>query len=138
MKIPGMQMFGLVAKRRLTTGFVICLLMLVTSQASAHEPDVVARKEISYLLSYLGSSDCRFYRNGSWHASSSAVRHLNRKYEYLLKRRLVSTAESFIELAATKSSRSGDEYLVKCGDATAVKSSAWLTQELARYRAAPK
>lgn len=133
-----MKIFPLVSKRMMKTGMVVVLLILCTSVASADEPDAVAREEISHLFSYLASSGCQFYRNGSWHISSRAVSHLQKKYEYLLKKRQVSTAESFIKLAATASSTSGNHYLVKCGEAPAVESAAWFTQELARYRAASK
>ena len=125
-------------KGLLKIGIVVVLLILCRSLASADEPDAVAREEISHLFSYLASSGCQFYRNGSWHMSSPAVSHLHKKYEYLLKKGQISTAESFITLAATASSTSGDLYLVKCGEAPAVESAAWFRHELARYRAASK
>jgi hypothetical protein len=137
-KIDGMKIFRLDSMRMLKRGIVVVLIILYTTVASADEPDSVAREEISHLFSHLASSGCQFYRNGSWHSSSRAVSHLHQKYEYLLKRRQMSTAESFITLGATASSTSGNHYLVKCGDAPAVESAAWFTQELARYRAATK
>jgi len=133
-----MRIFRLDSKGELKIGIMIVLLILCTSRALADEPDAVAREEISHLFSYLASSGCQFYRNGSWYMSSRAVSHLHKKYEYLLTKGKVSTAESFIKLAATASSTSGNPYLVKCGEAPAVESAAWFTQELARYRAAPK
>ena len=41
--------------------------------------------------------------------------HLQRKYDYLLKKSLVDTSEQFIQRAASKSSVSGKPYRVKCG-----------------------
>ncbi len=134
-KIDGMRMFRLDFKEMLKVGLVVVLLILRTSLVSADE---VARDEISHLFSYLASSDCQFYRNGSWHMTSRAVSHLQKKYEYLLKKGEVSTAESFIKSVATASSTSGNHYLVKCGETPAVESAAWFTQELARYRATLK
>lgn len=113
----------------------IALAVLFSSLTWASEPDVIGRNEITHLFSHLESSGCLFYRNGSWHTSSAAVSHLHRKYEYLLKKGLISTAESFVEQAASKSSVSGKPYLVKCGDASPVESAAWFNRELARYRA---
>ena len=115
--------------------FALALAVLFSSPTWASEPDAVGRNEITHLFSHLKSSGCQFYRNGSWHTSSAAVSHLQRKYEYLLKKGLISTAESFVVQAARESSVSGKPYLVKCGDASPVESGAWFNQELARYRA---
>jgi hypothetical protein len=97
-------------------------------------PDQVTRAEIAHLLQYLESSGCQFQRNGSWYASQRAASHLHQKYEYLLKKGLVTNAESFIERAASESSASGKPYSVKCGDAAAVPSAVWLRDELQRFR----
>jgi Family of unknown function (DUF5329) len=71
----------------------------------AGEPSAIATKEISHLFECLNFSTCEFNRNGSWYKADKAAAHLNRKYEYLLRRNLVSSAEDFIERAATESSR---------------------------------
>ena len=96
----------------------------------------VVEAETKHLIAHLGASGCQFYRNGSWYDSERAVSHLNRKYEYLLKRGLVPDTEAFIERAATESSVSGKPYRVRCGDAPDVPSAKWLREELERYRAA--
>jgi hypothetical protein len=98
------------------------------------EPDAVTRGEVAHLLEYLQSSGCQFQRNGSWYPSARAASHLNQKYEYMLKKGLVTNAESFIERAASESSASGKPYSVKCGDAAAVPSATWLRDELQRFR----
>ena len=67
--------------------FVLLLSALVTvSHAAELSPSV--EREIAMLLDALGTSDCRFYRNGSWHSASDAQAHLTRKYEYLRKKKL--------------------------------------------------
>jgi hypothetical protein len=86
------------------------------------------------LLNYLETSGCRFQRNGSWYPPARAASHLNQKYEYMLKKGLVTNAESFIERAASESSASGKPYSVKCGNAAAVPSAVWLQDELRRFR----
>jgi len=63
------------------------------------------------------------------------VGHINRKYEYLLKKGLVPNTEAFIERAASESSASGKPYLVKCGNQPEVESAAWLREALAKFRA---
>jgi hypothetical protein len=115
-------------------GVLALVALLAISAAGSAEPDAVARAEIAHLLKYLETSGCQFQRNGSWYAPERAASHLNQKYEYLLKKDLVTSAETFIERAATESSASGKPYSVKCGDAAAVPSAEWLRAELQRFR----
>jgi hypothetical protein len=113
--------------------FAIPIAMLALPAWSAG-PDETTRVEIAHLLKHLESSGCQFQRNGSWYAPARAASHLNQKYEYLLKKGLVTSTESFIQRAATESSMSGKPYAVKCGDGPAVASAAWLTAELSKFR----
>jgi hypothetical protein len=113
---------------------MLTLFLILLAPGLHAQPDAVAKQEIEHLISRLGASGCQFNRNGTWHASSAAEDHLRRKYDALLGKNLVSTAETFIERAGTQSSTSGKPYLVKCGDASPIESAAWLTAELARYR----
>lgn len=95
-------------------------------------PDTAAR-EIEHLLDHLGASRCDFNRNGSWFPSEKAREHLRKKYDYLVKKKLVASAEQFIERAGTESSQSGQPYRVRCaGQETAAAD--WLNEELRRYR----
>ncbi len=81
----------------------------------------------------LSASGCRFQRNGSWYGATDARAHLQRKYDYLLKKNLADTAEQFIERAASKSSLSGRAYKVKCGGSEQA-ASAWFHRQLQRLR----
>ena len=45
-------------------------------------------------------------------------------------------AEQFIDRAASRSSMSGQSYLVRCGDSRPVQNSDWFTDELKRFREA--
>jgi len=105
--------------------------MAIVAQAA---PGAAVRNEVLHLLGYVESSQCAFYRNGKWHDARAARRHLQRKYDYLAKRDLVRRAEDFLELAATRSSVSGEAYRVRCADKQLMMSSAWLAEELMRYR----
>jgi hypothetical protein len=116
-------------------GSLALLIALLALPAVAAEPDAAARTEIAHLLKYLETSGCQFQRNSSWFVPQRAAAHLNQKYEYLLKKGLVTSAETFIERAATQSSQSGKPYAVKCGDAAPVASADWLRDELQRFRA---
>ena len=106
------------------------------SQAWA-APDPIAQREIAYLLTRLETSGCQFFRNGDWYDAQSARRHLEKKYAWLVKRDLVANAVHFIERAATRSSRSGEPYLVRCPDNSAIASAVWLSEELDKYRNGP-
>lgn len=108
--------------------------MFLSITAAGGALPVDSNEEISHLFSYLETSGCEFYRNGSWHTGKDASAHLKKKYQYLLDRKLVSSADSFIERAAKKSGMSGQPYMVRCDKLAAVESGAWFGAELARYR----
>lgn len=93
-----------------------------------------AEQEILHLFEYLKESNCEFNRNGSWYSSAEAVKHLETKYNYLMKKGLINTAEQFIDRAASRSSMSGQSYLVRCNDPKPIRSSDWFTDELKRFR----
>lgn len=92
------------------------------------------KAEIDHLFTYLKFSGCTFNRNGTWYSANEAADHLQKKYEYLLKKDMITTTESFIEKAATESSMSGKAYEVKCQNNPAVPSATWFTNALIEYR----
>lgn len=114
----------------LLTGFAVA-----ASFAASLSP--VARAEIESLLGRLEVSGCEFQRNGAWHSAADAKAHLRVKLNYLDERGMVSSAEQFIERAATQSSMTGGHYLVRCANAAPVPSSAWLSSQLKLMRSAP-
>lgn len=114
---------------------LLCSLTLLAAGASqAAEPSATTKQEISHLFGYLEKSGCQFSRNGSWYPATEAVAHIDKKYQYLLRKNLLSDTESFIERAATESSMSGKPYLVKCGNTAPQESGPWFRAELKRYR----
>lgn len=100
------------------------------------EPKKSPQEEVEHLFQYLQRSGCRFNRNGNWYSSEKAVDHLRRKYAYLVKKGLFTTAESFIDKGASASSMSGTPYQVQCDSMPPTLSGPWLTAELKRYRLA--
>lgn len=111
------------------------LFALLLSSAAAHAaPSTATQAEINHLFSYLEQSGCQFNRNGTWYTSVEASAHLHDKYNYLLKRDLVSSTENFIDRAASESSMTGKAYLVRCQSPQAQQSGAWFRAELQRYR----
>jgi hypothetical protein len=112
-------------------GLILGLALLPIARAA---PPAIAQAEINYLLGFVESSGCDFYRNGSWYDSKRAQAHLRYKYEMLAAHDRINTAEDFIEKAATKSSLSGRPYQVRCSGGEVLTSNQWLRDALARYR----
>jgi len=113
---------------------LLLTLMAFWPAAHAAELSQSALSEIDQLLAALGSSNCRFNRNGKWYGAADAQAHLRKKYEYLRKKKLLGSAEDFITGAGTESSRSGEPYQVQCGKDEAVSSAVWLQAALRRLR----
>lgn len=111
---------------------LIVLIFFAWSISASMENTV--QKEILHLFDYLEKSNCEFNRNGSWYSPQEAVQHIERKYQWLVNRGMVNTAEQFIERAASRSSMSGEPYLVRCGDTKPIESSEWFTDELKKFR----
>ncbi len=119
---------------------IVFAIAACTSQgAAASETAPPVRAEIEALLGRLEASDCQFNRNGSWYSAADAKAHLSRKLDYIGGRTDISNTERFIELAASRSSMSGEPYLVKCAGAQPLQSATWLLGQLHALRtSAPK
>lgn len=121
------------ARRRM----VLIAALAVTSGFEGHawaaQPNDQAKSEIAHLLAFVEASECQFNRNGNWYSSAEAASHIQRKYEYVLEKGMVSNAEDFIRLAATQSSYSGKVYTVRCGTET-LTSADWLKEALRHFR----
>jgi len=115
----------------------IITIMFVTSiglggaAALADVPES-QKKEVEHLLEFVSTSDCEFERNGKKHPGEKASSHMNRKYNHF--RDKITTTEEFIEYSGTKSTRSGEEYLIYCGTSDPITSKDWLLEELRVYR----
>ena len=110
------------------------LLLVFAGSVIAQTPSAKTTQEVGQLFAALKQSNCEFSRNGSWYNAEKASDHLQRKYDYLLKKRLVTTTESFIDLAATKSSISGKPYQVRCGKTAPISSNSWFKSQLNTVR----
>ncbi len=109
------------------------VVLLAPAGAMAGESTATTR-EIRHLFSVLEASPCRFQRNGTWHDAAEASNHLRRKRDYLARKGLLTSTEAFIDLAASRSSLTGQAYQVQCGRDAALSSAAWFRAELAAYR----
>jgi hypothetical protein len=113
----------------------ICAVLTATPMRAQAAPTATTQREIAGLMQALENSGCRFQRNGSWYGPGEARAHLQRKYDYLLKRDLVGSSEQFIERAASRSSLSGRPYRVACPDAPEQDAAAWFQHTLRQLRA---
>ncbi len=110
--------------------FAFLFALVVAAAGGATDLPPAARAEIDALLSRLEASNCTFNRNGTWYSPAEASAHLLRKLKYLDDKGAVQSAEQFIELAASRSSVTGQPYLVKCGSVAPIRSRAWLLAQL--------
>ncbi len=113
---------------------LVALLLAATSATVQAAPSAATQREISGLMQALERSGCRFQRNGSWHDPAQARSHLQRKYDYLLKRDLVDSSEQFIERAASRSSISGKAYRVACPGSAEQDAATWFLAQLRQLR----
>lgn len=114
-----------------------CLLFSLAANAqTSSNATTTTEQEIQSLFKALQQSGCEFSRNGQWYNASQATEHLQRKYSYLQKKALVSTAEDFIARAASQSSVSSKPYLVRCPGQPELRSQQWFEAALAKTRAA--
>ncbi|HYV85426.1 MAG TPA: DUF5329 domain-containing protein [Patescibacteria group bacterium] len=129
--------------RLLRLPLLLALLLLPLSSAllpaatHATELSSSARIEIDGLLSRLGTSECRFYRNGTWYPASKARDHMQVKLDYLVKKGDIASAEDFIEKAGTKSLLSNKPYKVSCPSQDEQPSAVWFSTELRKIRENP-
>jgi hypothetical protein len=83
-------------------------------------------KEIEALLKKIETSDIIFIRNGVEHNAKEAADHLRSKWEQTNGK--IKTKKDFIEQLATKSSLTGELYLVQLKDGSKIKAADWLTK----------
>jgi hypothetical protein len=92
-------------------------------QMSAEDSE---KQKIEAALARIETSPFKFIRNDDEHDGKSAAEHLRRKLKSAGDK--VKTFDQFIEHIATRSSMSGDPYLVKLGDGKTVELAKWLRE----------
>ena len=107
---------------------LLCLLMVLSFQLSCMAGTT---EEIASLLHFIEQSECTFIRNGKQYDSVKSRQHIEIKYNYYKK--LITTAEDFIQYSATASSITGKPYRVIC-NGMSMNSSDWLNAELDKMR----
>jgi hypothetical protein len=96
----------------------------------------IESKKIDHLLAAVKESGATFIRNGKEYNSVEASDHLRMKLKkaqssWFAPKKEKWTAKMFIDEVASKSSMSGEDYLIKEKDKPAVKAADWLNERLA-------
>jgi hypothetical protein len=114
-------------KRRV---WLACLLAPWGASAWA-DPSEAERARINQLIeAVVLRKDIRFVRNGKEYSSTQAGDFLRGKLQWRIEK--VATVQDFIEQVGTRSTASGEIYLVRLADGSTVPSAQFLSQELRR------
>jgi hypothetical protein len=107
-----------------------CLLAPCGAAAWA-DPSAAERARIERLLDALAArKDIRFVRNGKEYTGAQAADFLRGKLNWQIDK--VATAQDFIQQIGTRSTTSGNVYMVRLADGRELPSAQFLTQELRR------
>ncbi|MCW8964127.1 MAG: DUF5329 domain-containing protein [Gammaproteobacteria bacterium] len=107
-------------------------MMLLPGFGMAFANADMMQGEIDHLLGFVEDTRCRYERNGNSYSGVQAAEHIRKKYRYF--RDEINSTEKFIDLSATKSTMSGQYYMVYCDDLPAQRSQEWLLEELQKLR----
>lgn len=95
------------------------------------EPSDAERSRILRLIDAVGQrQDIRFVRNGKEYTAAQAADFLRGKLQWNLEK--IRTVRDFIVEVGTRSTTSGEIYLVRLADGRTLPSAEFLTQELRR------
>jgi hypothetical protein len=117
--------------KTLTLLIAFALLAFLPARAFA-TPSVDEALAIDHLITFVKDSKLEFIRNGTAYDSEAAAKHLQDKYAASENR--LKTADEFIDNVASKSSISGQPYLIRSPDGTEKPVADWLHAELTAYR----
>ena len=110
---------------------LIVVLLFVSNVVIADVPPEQIN-EVNHLLDFVKNSGCIISRNGTDHPADKAVSHIEMKYDYFKDD--IKSTEDFIKYSATKSTMSGDYYMVACPEKSTIKTKDWLLLELKQFR----
>jgi hypothetical protein len=95
------------------------------------DPSEAERARIDQLIEAVARrKDIRFVRNGKEYSSTQAADFLRGKLHWRMEK--VATVQDFIEQVGTRSTASGEIYMVRLADGQTVPSAQFLAQELRR------
>ncbi|CAN5610354.1 YfeK family protein [soil metagenome] len=99
-------------------------------------PKLTEDQKIEALFTAIQTSNAVFVRNGEDHPAAEAVVHLRKKldmaaHSIFAPKRSAWTAKMFIDKIASKSSLSGEIYLVRLPNKRLCQAGVWLNEQLA-------
>jgi hypothetical protein len=113
---------------------VLLMALLSLVAAPAYTQDFSETAKIQYLIASVEALEgARFIRNGREYDTQAASNHLRLKLKTAGGK--VRTAEDFINLCASKSSMTGQPYLIRLADGTTVKSEVFFRNKLKTFAA---
>ncbi|WP_432453792.1 DUF5329 family protein [Agarivorans sp. QJM3NY_29] len=117
---------------------VIVSGLILSVRASELKAWDYQRARIEGLFEAMDRTHLVFIRNGTVHDSQQAVAHLRMKLDraqnsWFAPNKEQWTAEMFIDKLASRSSFSGQHYLIRFVDGQQVEAGIWLYQQLAIY-----
>jgi adenine-specific DNA methylase len=116
---------------------VLAALLVLQPPLRAAQLNAEAEQEINALLQAVGGSGCQFFRGGSVYPAARAQEHLTNKYATIAARGLLASTEEFIDKTATRSSLTGQAYVIQCPEAAAQTSGDWMRAKLDAMRQRP-
>ncbi|MDQ5985068.1 MAG: hypothetical protein CSYNP_00772 [Syntrophus sp. SKADARSKE-3] len=109
---------------------LIMLILLVAVNAYAQDSRETAK--IKYLIASVETLEgAKFIRNGREYDARSAANHLRLKLKNAGSH--VKTAEDFIKFCGSKSSMSGEPYLIRLKDGTILKTEVFFRKKLIAF-----
>ncbi|MDR2209801.1 MAG: DUF5329 family protein [Azoarcus sp.] len=116
---------------------IMCWVLLLSLSffASAPAHALSEEEKITMIIESIKDTPegTRFIRNGKAYDVADAISHLNLKRSRTKSR--LKTAEDFIKYAASGSSVSGKEYLIRYPDGTTVTTAAFFMEKLRKLKA---
>ena len=110
------------------------MALLAFVMVCAYAQDFSEMAKIQYLIASVEALEgAKFIRNGREYDVRAASNHLRLKLKTAGDK--VRTAEDFIKLCASKSSMTGEPYLIRLADGTTVKSEVFFRDKLKKFTA---
>ncbi len=101
------------------------------AEGSLSTSDLSEAQRIELLIAFVEDLEgAMFVRNGKEYAAAEAAQHLRDKWDWNAEE--IRTAEEFIRLVATRSSQTGELYLIRLPDGSERQTAQLLSEELAR------
>ena len=108
-------------------GLLLSLVLLPAATLADTKND-----EINYLINSVGRGGCTFIHNDERYSGKEARAHLRSKRKR--NAHLIHSAEDFIKKIASRSSTSGESYMIGCRDEEQQTANEWFTRLLALHR----